>query len=91
MERQPGTDTCIGIAKAFGVTPEEVYRRAGLLPETATENEAIKRINERLRYMLADRRGQTLLPYIEGIVDMFYKQTLGNQVAEDKQSCGDEK
>jgi len=92
MERQPGTDTCKGIEKAFGMTPEEVYRRAGLLPYLPEEDDMIKRITSRLRALLADRRGQAVLAQIETIVDALYKQTLGNSsVAEDKQPYGEEK
>lgn len=31
-QRQPGTDICEAIARAFGYSPETVYRAAGLLP-----------------------------------------------------------
>lgn len=31
-QRNPGPDFCLGIAKAFAVPPELVFRRAGLLP-----------------------------------------------------------
>ena len=41
--RKPGTDMCLGISRAFNLPPEEVYRKAGLLPpvseETAKANE----------------------------------------------------
>lgn len=41
--RKPGTDMCLGISRAFNLPPEEVYRKAGLLPsvseETAKTNE----------------------------------------------------
>ena len=29
----PGPDFCTGVARAFGIPPEDVFRRAGLLPE----------------------------------------------------------
>lgn len=31
-ERNPGADSCTAIATAFGVPPDDVFRRAGLLP-----------------------------------------------------------
>lgn len=31
-ERKPGPDLCNAIARAFGIAPEIVFRRAGLLP-----------------------------------------------------------
>ena len=36
--RKPGTDALINIARAFQIAPEEVMRKAGLLP-TATAND----------------------------------------------------
>lgn len=88
MERRAGPESCQAIAHAFNLPPEEVFRRAGLLPYLPEEDDMIKRITSRLRALLADRRGQTVLSQIETIVDALYKQTLGNQIAEDKQPCG---
>jgi transcriptional regulator with XRE-family HTH domain len=31
-QKNPGADFCLGIARAFRVPPEEVFRRAGILP-----------------------------------------------------------
>ena len=31
-QRRPGLDFCIGVARAFKLPPEDVLRRAGLLP-----------------------------------------------------------
>ena len=43
--QQPGPDTCTGIARALRISPEEVFRRAGLLPpqpeETPTSRELL--------------------------------------------------
>lgn len=36
--RQPGNDVCEGIARAFKISPEVVYRRAGLLPPLPEED-----------------------------------------------------
>lgn len=37
--RQPGPDFCTGIARAFRLSPEEVFRRAGLLPPKPENSE----------------------------------------------------
>lgn len=37
--RGPGTDLCLGIARAFNLPPETVYRKAGLLPPVPKEIE----------------------------------------------------
>lgn len=34
---QPGVDLCQGLARAFGIPTEDVYRRAGLLPPLPDE------------------------------------------------------
>jgi len=78
-ERQgPGTEFCNGIARAFGIPPEEAYRKAGLLQTLPEEDDVIRGISLRLRSLVSDRRGRSVIPYIAGIVDMFYKQILGN-------------
>lgn len=43
--RQPGTILCNGIARAFGVPPEEIYRLAGILPSEPKTNQTIEKIN----------------------------------------------
>lgn len=37
----------------------------------------MRRIDLRLRGLLGDRRGQAVIPYIDRIVDMFWKDTVG--------------
>ena len=37
--RNPGIDMCLGISRAFNLPPEEVYRKAGLLPSVPAEQE----------------------------------------------------
>ena len=84
-ERKPGPDVCQGIARAFGMPSEDVFRIAGLLPQLPDEDATLKHITTRLRGMMQNRQGQAVIPYIENIVDMFYKQTVGNHsLAEDK-------
>ena len=36
--REPGTNTLTGIAKAFKLSPEFVFEKAGVLPPTSTQN-----------------------------------------------------
>ena len=59
----PGTDVCQGIARAFNMPPEDVYRRAGLLPNLPDDpNQAqekrlcdlYRRLPERLRERVID-------------------------------------
>jgi len=38
-ERNPGVDLCEGIARAFKIAPEIVYRHAGLLPPEPKQDE----------------------------------------------------
>lgn len=41
--RGPGRDLCVGIARAFKIPPEEVFRIAGLLPP-AKSNDRVDRL-----------------------------------------------
>jgi len=36
LQRKVGIDFCIGLSKAFGIAPEEIMRKAGLLPPSVT-------------------------------------------------------
>lgn len=58
----PGEDLCTGIARAFRITPEEVFRRAGLLPPLLdTDNDPnITRVVEYLRRMSQSDRAEIL-------------------------------
>lgn len=52
--RSPGPEACLGIARAFRVPAEDVFRRAGLLPQLVAGNEqsqAIRDLGEMLRYL----------------------------------------
>lgn len=78
MERKAGPDSCQAIARALGLPPEEVFRRAGLLPKLPEENSTLRRITLRLRELLDDDRGQAVLPQIDVIVEALYRQVFGN-------------
>jgi transcriptional regulator with XRE-family HTH domain len=43
-KRNPGKDVCVAIARALHLPPEEVFRRAGLLPPKPEENAIIENI-----------------------------------------------
>ncbi len=44
QHRNPGIDTCHGIARAFRIPPETVLRRAGLLPPKPAEDEVTEEL-----------------------------------------------
>lgn len=53
LERNPGPDTCQAIARALNIPPEEVFRRAGLLP-----NVPEKTVNTQELTYLFDQLGE---------------------------------
>lgn len=58
-QRGAGTDFCKGIAKAFGVQEEEVFRMAGLLsPIPNPEDKSLREIIEIVQSMTPDERKQ---------------------------------
>lgn len=59
----PGDDLCLGISRAFRITPEEVFRRAGILPPLlASDNDqAITRVLEYMRRLGPNDRNEILL------------------------------
>lgn len=59
---KPGLDVCVGIAKAFKVSPEDVLRRAGLIPKfvAGEDDPAITRTIEYLRRLSANDRAEVL-------------------------------
>ncbi len=56
--RGPGVDLCQGIAKAFKLPPEEVYRAAGILPPEKEQDQTLYRINH-LYHTLKDKASKT--------------------------------
>lgn len=62
--RNPGPDFCTAIARALGIPVEEVFRRAGLLPQlSANEDEqVIRELMDILKNMTPENR-QDLLSY----------------------------
>lgn len=56
--RGPGVELCQGIAKAFKIPPEEVYRAAGILPPVPKEDEDLSKINH-LYHTLKERSSKS--------------------------------
>ena len=62
--RQPGTEACEAIARAFNLPAETVYRKAGLLPEI-TPRALYEEIVEYRIKQLTDDEIDELMDYIE--------------------------
>lgn len=62
--RQPGTEACEAIARAFNLPAEAVYRKAGLLPEI-TPRALYEEIVEYRIKQLTDDQIDELMQYIE--------------------------
>lgn len=58
--RNPGIDLCEGIARAFKLQPEEVFRKAGLLPERPKSDELTKEAEFLLTQMPEAKRQQAI-------------------------------
>lgn len=59
---KPGLDVCIGIAKAFRISPEEVLRRSGLIPQISVNDDdpTILKVVEYLRRLDMNDRVEVL-------------------------------
>lgn len=66
----PGTRFCRGIARAFQISPEEVYRLAGLLPAAVTDHKLVYHIGNNLDERLAKAFGRLDLHDQERLVDL---------------------
>ena len=55
-QTNPGLDFCRGIARAFNMPLEDVFRRAGILPELVELPDEAKDWGERLQYLTEDDR-----------------------------------
>lgn len=70
--RNPGSDFCEKIARAFNIPPDEVYRRAGLLPpapvRTSQTEELIYLFNQ-----FPDNEKADLITYMRIKLAMFEK------------------
>jgi transcriptional regulator with XRE-family HTH domain len=62
VNRQSGVGVpfCRGIARAFGISVEEVMRRAGILPQSGELLPEVRDWNERLEYLTAEDRARAI-------------------------------
>lgn len=63
--RNPGKDFCVKVAKAFVMSPEDVMRKAGILPDMPNliEDMTVKQIYDAVRMLDIDER-EELLRYV---------------------------
>lgn len=67
-----GPNFCASIARALGMPPEEVFRKAGLLPRLDANTEAdpiIQQILDRLKHLTPKERGEAL-----SLIDVVYQR-----------------
>lgn len=63
--RKPGPDLCLGIAMAFGMSPTEVFKIAGLLPPSADENDPLLERIEHLYSSLSPESRERASEFLE--------------------------
>lgn len=63
---RPGPDFCLGIARAFSLPPEEVFRKAGLLPSLVDDK--LTQEIQRFLHLLPKDDQATVLRIIKGLV-----------------------
>jgi transcriptional regulator with XRE-family HTH domain len=56
----PGPSFCNGVARAFGLPPETVFRKAGLLPPLAEDARLYRELTEAVGRLSADGRKDVL-------------------------------
>jgi transcriptional regulator with XRE-family HTH domain len=60
-QRSPGVEMCLAIADALGHPPEQVFRRAGLLPTKTADDPELDALADELTHLVeqmpADERG----------------------------------
>ena len=61
-DRNPGNNFCDGIAKAFNIPPDDVYRIAGLLPMKPNDDQTVSEITH-IYHELTDENRDDLLDY----------------------------
>lgn len=61
-QKSPGVDFCLGLARALQITPEEVFRRAGLLPPlpAAPDLSLMQQLSDLIKRLPEDERGEVL-------------------------------
>ncbi len=77
-ERKPGPDFCNGIARAFAVPPETVFRLAGLLPALPEEDDELARqLVEGFKRLPIEKRREVLSYVIWKIQESRLEDTPG--------------
>lgn len=68
QHRRPGTDFCKGVARAFRISPDEVMRRAGILPPSPPKT---IRLSEALRLFnsLTESEQESMLIQMKALAD----------------------
>lgn len=56
-----GATACVGVARAFSLPPEQVFRRAGILPDKGDVNEDEEEALYLLRQLPPDRRAYIMV------------------------------
>lgn len=66
--RQPGTDLCLGVARALKISPEIVFRKAELLPPASEEDPLLDRANYLLSQLPPEKQ-EEMIDYLEMLYD----------------------
>jgi len=67
---KPGNDFCKGVARAFGIRDEEVFRRAGILDPLPPEVEEERELVLLIRRLPPDAR-RTAMAILRGLADEY--------------------
>jgi transcriptional regulator with XRE-family HTH domain len=68
--RGPGPEFCLGVARAFQMPPEDVYRMAGLLPAAVNDHKPTYHLGNNLSERLAKAFGRLDIQDQERLVDL---------------------
>jgi transcriptional regulator with XRE-family HTH domain len=68
QKQYPGADFCLSVARAFRVPPEQVFRRANILPGRVKHDPRVQEIIDTLQYLPSDDLDRVL-----AVVQGFYR------------------
>ncbi len=83
---QAGPDFCNGVARAFRMAPETVFRRAGILPPLPPETAELAEAH-RLFAQLPREQQELFLAQIRAVIEV--RHGLGYEVGQDRQTRPD--
>jgi transcriptional regulator with XRE-family HTH domain len=63
-DRNPGPDICLGVARAFDLPPEDVFRTAGLLPPKTKQDHLIELITHLASQLHTEEDKNDVIEYI---------------------------